>query len=131
MIYEQLAQFHAQQEAMAKRWEEKSNRQFVMATAVEKNRLEQEVVQVALLQQQEDLSDVTPNIEDYSLKEPISLRAWLVKRERQRAAWRTMGVQQLPLAPKYKGNTKRERCEFMDVYLAYSRRVEVLNRGVG
>ncbi|RHY46954.1 hypothetical protein DYB34_010515, partial [Aphanomyces astaci] len=42
-----------------------------------------------------------------------------------------MGVQQLPLAPKYKGNTKRERCEFMDVYLAYSRRVEVLNRGVG
>ncbi|RLO08970.1 hypothetical protein DYB28_003350 [Aphanomyces astaci] len=42
-----------------------------------------------------------------------------------------MGVQQLPLAPKFKGSTKREQREVMDVYLAYSRRVEVLNRGVG
>ncbi|KAF0706972.1 hypothetical protein AaE_013844 [Aphanomyces astaci] len=31
----------------------------------------------------------------------------------------------------YKGSTKRERREFMDEYLAYSRRVEVLNRGMG
>ncbi|RHY23322.1 hypothetical protein DYB32_009234 [Aphanomyces invadans] len=31
----------------------------------------------------------------------------------------------------YKGSTKRERREFMDEYLAYSRRVEALNRGVG
>ncbi|CAK4356068.1 unnamed protein product, partial [Aphanomyces euteiches] len=42
-----------------------------------------------------------------------------------------MGVQQVPLAPMYKGSTKRERREFMDEYLAYSRRVEALNRGVG
>ncbi|ETV98984.1 hypothetical protein H310_08457 [Aphanomyces invadans] len=42
-----------------------------------------------------------------------------------------MGVQQVPLAPTYKGSTKRERREFMDEYLAYSRRVEVLNRGMG
>ncbi|RLO02739.1 hypothetical protein DYB28_013778 [Aphanomyces astaci] len=42
-----------------------------------------------------------------------------------------MGVQQVPLAPMYKGSTKRERREFMTEYLAYSRRVEVLNRGMG
>ncbi|CAK4550684.1 unnamed protein product [Aphanomyces euteiches] len=42
-----------------------------------------------------------------------------------------MGVQQVLLAPMYKGSTKRERREFMDDYLAYSRRVEALNRGVG
>ncbi|CAK5213956.1 unnamed protein product, partial [Aphanomyces euteiches] len=41
------------------------------------------------------------------------------------------GVQKVPLAPMYKGSTKRERREFMDEYLAYSRRVEALNRGVG
>ncbi|RHY24482.1 hypothetical protein DYB32_008832 [Aphanomyces invadans] len=42
-----------------------------------------------------------------------------------------MGVQQVPLAPMYKCSTKRERREFMDEYLAYSRCVEALNRGVG
>ena len=42
-----------------------------------------------------------------------------------------MGVQQVPLAPMYKGSTKREQREFMDEYLAYSRCVEVLNRGMG
>ncbi|RHY26411.1 hypothetical protein DYB32_007632 [Aphanomyces invadans] len=31
----------------------------------------------------------------------------------------------------YRGSTKRERCEFMDEYLAYSRRVQVLNSGMG
>ncbi|ETV91957.1 hypothetical protein H310_13606 [Aphanomyces invadans] len=41
-----------------------------------------------------------------------------------------MGVQQVPLAPMYKGSTKREHREFMDEYLAYFRRVEALNRGV-
>ncbi|KAH9078958.1 hypothetical protein Ae201684P_020021 [Aphanomyces euteiches] len=41
------------------------------------------------------------------------------------------GVQQVPLAPMYKVSTKRERREFMDEYLAYSRRVEALIRGVG
>ncbi|ETV64859.1 hypothetical protein H257_18321 [Aphanomyces astaci] len=55
MTYEQLTQFHAQQDAMSKRLEEESNRQLVMSAAVEKNRLEQETVQVALLMQQEDL----------------------------------------------------------------------------
>ncbi|CAK5124999.1 unnamed protein product [Aphanomyces euteiches] len=42
-----------------------------------------------------------------------------------------MGVQQVPLAPMNKGSTKRERRKFMDEYMAYSRRVEALNRGVG
>ncbi|ETV76886.1 hypothetical protein H257_09324 [Aphanomyces astaci] len=55
MTYEQLVQFHAQQEAMSKRLEEESNRQLIMAAAMEKNRLEQEAVQIALLQQQEYL----------------------------------------------------------------------------
>ncbi|RHY15509.1 hypothetical protein DYB32_010754, partial [Aphanomyces invadans] len=42
-----------------------------------------------------------------------------------------MGVQQVPFSPTYKGSTKRDRREFMDEYLAYSRRIEVLNRGIG
>ncbi|RHY29894.1 hypothetical protein DYB32_004769 [Aphanomyces invadans] len=39
-----------------------------------------------------------------------------------------MGVQQVPLAPMYKGSTKRERREFMDEYHPYFRRVEALNQ---
>ncbi|RQM30722.1 hypothetical protein B5M09_010576 [Aphanomyces astaci] len=140
MIYEQLAQFHAQQEAMAKRWEEKSNCQLVMAAAVEKNRLEQEVVQVTLLQQQEDLVRQQDELKRAMVNQA---KATAEHQEMLRQASDAMQQQhyiveveelnkkQLPLAPKYKGNTKRERCEFMDVYLAYSRRVEVLNRGVG
>ncbi|RHY29162.1 hypothetical protein DYB25_013355 [Aphanomyces astaci] len=43
------------QSHVEKRLEEKSNRQLVMAAAMEKNLLEQEAVQIALLRQQEDL----------------------------------------------------------------------------
>ncbi|RHZ40306.1 hypothetical protein DYB31_015393 [Aphanomyces astaci] len=55
MTYEQLAQFHAQQEAMAKRLEDESSRQFAMAKAMEKNCLEQEESRAILLRQQEEL----------------------------------------------------------------------------
>ncbi|RHY56964.1 hypothetical protein DYB38_013375, partial [Aphanomyces astaci] len=137
MIYEQLAQFHAQQEAMGN-----------------------EVVQVTLLQQQEDLIRQQDELkrtmanqakataehqemlrqasdamqQQHYMVEELNKKLSSVAGEAGAATSRVenlMGVQQLPLAPKYKGNTKRERCEFMDVYLAYSRRVEVLNRGVG
>ncbi|RHZ03458.1 hypothetical protein DYB31_014304, partial [Aphanomyces astaci] len=52
-MYEQLAQFHAQQKAMAKRMEDESSLQFAMAKAMEKNRLEQEESRAILLRQQE------------------------------------------------------------------------------
>ncbi|KAF0713562.1 hypothetical protein AaE_011769 [Aphanomyces astaci] len=55
MTYEQLAQFHAQQEAMAKRMEDESSRHFAMAKAMETNRLEQEESRTILLRQQEEL----------------------------------------------------------------------------
>ncbi|ETV90103.1 hypothetical protein H310_15067 [Aphanomyces invadans] len=51
MTYEQLAQFHAQQSAMAQRQEEESARQPAMAAAVEKNRQEQEESRSVLARQ--------------------------------------------------------------------------------
>ena len=54
--YEQLAQFHAQQETMAKRLEEESFRQMAMAQAMEKNRVEQEESRAILLHQQQELA---------------------------------------------------------------------------
>ncbi|KAF0725690.1 hypothetical protein AaE_009682, partial [Aphanomyces astaci] len=141
MIYEQLAQFHAQQEAMG-------------------NGGRKKVVQVTLLQQQEDLirqqdelkrtvanqakataehqemlrqaSDAMQQqhymVEELNKKVRRDSERWglfaeganqlsSVAGEAGAATSRVenlMGVQQLPLAPKYKGNTKRERCEFMD-----------------
>ena len=41
------------------------------------------------------------------------------------------GVQQVPMAPIYKGATRRERRMFMDSYLSYVRRLTVLNQGTG
>ncbi|CAK4656358.1 unnamed protein product [Aphanomyces euteiches] len=55
MTYEQLAQFHAQQEAMASRLEQESTRQAVMAAEIEKSRREQEESRAILLQQQQQL----------------------------------------------------------------------------
>ncbi|KAH9150498.1 hypothetical protein LEN26_004062, partial [Aphanomyces euteiches] len=55
MTYEQLAQFHAQQEAMASRLEQESARQAVMAAEIEKSRREQEESRAILLQQQQQL----------------------------------------------------------------------------
>ncbi|RLO03901.1 hypothetical protein DYB28_005045 [Aphanomyces astaci] len=55
MTYEQLAQFYAQQEAMAKRMEDESSRQFAMAKAMEKNRLELEESRAILLRQEEQV----------------------------------------------------------------------------
>ncbi|RHY20713.1 hypothetical protein DYB32_009970 [Aphanomyces invadans] len=51
MTYEQLAQFHAQQSAMAQRLEEET----AMTAAMEKNRQEQEESRAVLSRQQEDL----------------------------------------------------------------------------
>ncbi|CAK4303329.1 unnamed protein product [Aphanomyces euteiches] len=56
MTYEQLAQFHAQQEAaIASRLEQESARQAVMAAEIEKSRREQEESRAILLQQQQQL----------------------------------------------------------------------------
>ena len=41
------------------------------------------------------------------------------------------GVQQVPMAPIYKGSTRKERRVFMDSYLSYARRLTVLNQGTG
>ena len=41
------------------------------------------------------------------------------------------GFQQVPMAPVYKGSTRRERCVFMDSYLRYVWRLTVLNQGTG
>ncbi|RQM29351.1 hypothetical protein B5M09_008053 [Aphanomyces astaci] len=177
MTYEQLAQFHAQQEAMAKRMEDESSRQFAMAKAMEKNRLEQEESRAILLRQQEELvrqqnelkramaeqarvseahqemlrqaSDAMRQqnykVEELNQKVRRDSERWglFAEATNQRSPFPSeqaaptsrmenlMGVQQVPLAPMYKGSTKRERREFMDEYLAYSRRVEVLNRGMG
>ncbi|KAG9409390.1 hypothetical protein AC1031_019644 [Aphanomyces cochlioides] len=176
MTYEQLAQFHAQQEAMASRLEQESARQAVMAAEIEKSRREQEESRAILLQQQQQLQRQQEELklamaqqakvtgdhqsllqqaseamrQQHSKVEELNKK---VRRDSERwglfaaaANQRTlaqaaptaigrpetlMGVQQVPLAPMYKGSTKRERREFMDEYLAYSRRVEALNRGVG
>ncbi|RQM21969.1 hypothetical protein B5M09_009228 [Aphanomyces astaci] len=50
MTYEQLALFHAQEEAMTNRMEDESSRQFAMVKAMEKNRLEQYESRAILLQ---------------------------------------------------------------------------------
>ena len=42
-----------------------------------------------------------------------------------------MGVQQVPEAPIYAGATLRDRRVFMDAYMAYARRLTVLNQGSG
>ncbi|RHY15303.1 hypothetical protein DYB30_013818 [Aphanomyces astaci] len=55
MTYEQLALFHAQEEAMTNRMEDESSRQFAMAKAMEKNRLEQDESRGILLRQQVEL----------------------------------------------------------------------------
>ncbi|RHY24251.1 hypothetical protein DYB32_008919 [Aphanomyces invadans] len=53
MTYEQLAQFHAQQSAMAQRLEEETARHLAMAAAMEKNSLEQEESRAVLVRQEE------------------------------------------------------------------------------
>ncbi|KAH9101369.1 hypothetical protein AeMF1_021888, partial [Aphanomyces euteiches] len=176
MTYEQLAQFHAQQEAMASRLEQESARQAVMAAEIEKSRREQEESRAILLQQQQQLqrqqeelklamaqqAKVTGDHQSLLQQASEAMRQQhskvdeldkKVRRDSERwglfaaaanqrppvqaaptAIGRPetlMGVQQVPLASMYKGSTKRERREFMDEYLAYSRRVEALNRGVG
>lgn len=35
----------------------------------------------------------------------------------------------MPVPPMYRGSTKKEKCEFMDSYMVYKRRVEALNQG--
>ncbi|CAK4320380.1 unnamed protein product, partial [Aphanomyces euteiches] len=176
MTYEQLAQLHAQQEAMASRLEQESARQAVMAAEIEKSRREQEESRAILLQQQQQLqrqqeelklamaqqAKVTEDhqsllqqaseamrqqhskVEELDKKVRRDIERWGLyaaaanQRPPVQAAPTAigrpetlMGVQQVPLAPMYKGSTKRERREFMDEYLAYSRRVEALIRGVG
>ncbi|KAH9078175.1 hypothetical protein Ae201684P_019271 [Aphanomyces euteiches] len=158
MTYEQLAQFHAQQEAaMASRLEQESARQAVMAAEIEKSRREQEESRAILLQQQQQLqrqqeklklataqqAKVTGDHQSLLQQGSEAMRQQHSKpAANQRPPLQAaptaigrpetiMGVQQVPLAPMYKGSTKRERREFMDEYLAYSRRVEALNRGVG
>ncbi|CAK4094556.1 unnamed protein product, partial [Aphanomyces euteiches] len=156
MTYEQLAQFHAQQEAaMASRLEQESARQAVMAAEIEKSRREQEESRAILLQQQQQLqrqqeklklataqqAKVTGDHQSLLQQGSEAMRQQHSKpAANQRPPLQAaptaigrpetiMGVQQVPLAPMYKGSTKRERREFMDEYLAYSRRVEALNRG--
>ncbi|RLO06027.1 hypothetical protein DYB28_012590, partial [Aphanomyces astaci] len=147
ITYEQLAQFHAQQEAMAKRMEDESFRQFAMAKAMEKNRLEQEESRAILLRQQEELvrqqnelkramaeqARVSEAHQEMLRQASDAMRQqnYKVEELNQSRMGNLMGVQQVPLAPMHKGNTKRERREFMDEYIAYSRRVVVLNRGMG
>ncbi|CAK4577840.1 unnamed protein product, partial [Aphanomyces euteiches] len=176
MTYEQLAQLHAQQEAMASRLEQESARQAVMAAEIEKSRREQEESRAILLQQQQQLqrqqeelklamaqqAKVTGDHQSLLQQASEAMRQQHSKVEeldkkvrRDSERWglyaaaanqrppvqaaptaigrpeTLMGVQQVPLAPMYKGSTKRERREFMDEYLAYSRRVEALIRGVG
>jgi hypothetical protein len=44
--------------------------------------------------------------------------------------WPTLAsVQQIPEAPTYSGATRKDKRVFMDAYMAYSRRMTVLNRG--
>ncbi|CAK4120432.1 unnamed protein product [Aphanomyces euteiches] len=176
MTYEQLAQFHAQQEAMASRLEQEPARQAVMAAEIEKSRREQKESRAILLQQEQQLyrqqeelklamaqqAKVTGDHQSLLQQASEAMRQQHFKVEkldkkvrRDSERWglfaaaanqrppvkaaptaigrpeTLMGVQQVPLAPMYKGSTKRERREFMDDYLAYSRRVEALNRGVG
>ncbi|CAK4689608.1 unnamed protein product, partial [Aphanomyces euteiches] len=176
MTYEQLAQLHAQQEAMASRLEQESARQAVMAAEIEKSRREQEESRAILLQQQQQLqrqqeelklamaqqAKVTGDhqsllqqaseamrqqhskVEELDKKVRRDIERWGLyaaaanQRPPVQAAPTAIGrpetltgVQQVPLAPMYKVSTKRERREFMDEYLAYSRRVEALIRGVG
>ncbi|CAK4462974.1 unnamed protein product, partial [Aphanomyces euteiches] len=176
MTYEQLAQLHAQQEAMASRLEQESARQAVMAAEIEKSRREQEESRAILLQQQQQLqrqqeelklamaqqAKVTEDhqsllqqaseamrqqhskVEELDKKVRRDIERWGLyaaaanQRPPVQAAPTAIGrpetltgVQQVPLAPMYKVSTKRERREFMDEYLAYSRRVEALIRGVG
>ncbi|CAK4689842.1 unnamed protein product [Aphanomyces euteiches] len=176
MTYEQLAQVHAQQEAMDSRLEQESARQAVMAAEIEKSRREQEESRAIILQQQQQLQRQQEELElamsqqakvtgdhqsllqqaSEAMRQQHSKVDELDKKVRgdserwglfaaaanQRPPVQAaptaigrpetlMGVQQVPLASMYKGSTKRERREFMDEYLAYSRRVEALNRGVG
>ncbi|RHY42589.1 hypothetical protein DYB38_010491, partial [Aphanomyces astaci] len=129
--------------------EDETSRQFAMAKAMEKNRLEQEDSRAILLRQQKknwfvsktNLSERWPNkpgsrkrIEKCSARRRDSERWGLfAEATNQRSPFPSeqaaptsrmenlMGVQQVPLARMYKGSTKRERREFMDEYLAYSR----------
>ncbi|KAF0711008.1 hypothetical protein As57867_005405, partial [Aphanomyces stellatus] len=91
MTYEQLAQFHAQHEALARRMVDEATRQSQLAAMMERNRVNQDEAQALLLHQQQELH------------------------KRQEELNKAIA----------------EQAEFMDEYLAYSRRVEVLNRGVG
>ncbi|KAF0683006.1 hypothetical protein As57867_024834, partial [Aphanomyces stellatus] len=162
MTYEQLAQFHAQHEALARRMVDEATRQSQLAAMMERNRVNQDEAQALLLRQQQELhkrqeelnkaiaeqarksQDHESLLQQASEKVRRDSERWglFAEATNQKAAPVTapepigrsenlMGVQQVPLAPMYKGSTKRERREFMDEYLAYSRRVEVLNRGVG
>ncbi|RLN79208.1 hypothetical protein DYB28_011095, partial [Aphanomyces astaci] len=146
------------QSHVEKRLEEKSNRQLVMAAAMEKNLLEQEAVQIALLRQQEDLvhqqdelkrtmanqakataehQEMLRQASDAMRQQHYTVEELSKKVRPIKRGWRSGSGNQPRrephgcATPMYKGSTKRERREFMDEYLAYSRRVEVLNRGMG
>ncbi|ETV73004.1 hypothetical protein H257_12049 [Aphanomyces astaci] len=69
----------------------------------------------ATAEHQEMLRQASDAMRQQHYTEPISDRESLAKR--RRAAWRNSCVQQVPLAPVYKGRTKRERREFMSISL--------------
>ncbi|RHY24886.1 hypothetical protein DYB32_008643 [Aphanomyces invadans] len=178
MTYEQLAQFHAQQSAMAQSLEEETARQLAMAAAMEKNRQEQDEWRAVLWRQQEELvhqheelkramteqarvseahQDMLRQASDVMRQQRYKVEELNQKVRRDNERWglfaeaasqrsaqaaqakapvlsraeNLMGVQQVPMAPVYRASTKHERRDFMDEYLAYSRRVQVLNSGMG
>ncbi|ETV96688.1 hypothetical protein H310_10006 [Aphanomyces invadans] len=160
MTYEQLAQLLAQQSPMAQRLEEETTRQLAMAAAMDKNRQEQEESRAVLSRQQEELVRQQEELKramaeqarvseahQEMLRQALDVmrqQHYKVEELNQKRSAFTSGraaeaprlenlmvVQQVPFSPTYKGSTKRDRREFMDEYLAYSRRIEVLNRGIG
>ncbi|RHZ17207.1 hypothetical protein DYB31_005327, partial [Aphanomyces astaci] len=119
MTYEQLAQFHAQQEAMSKRMEDQTSRQFAMAKALEKNRLKQEESRAMLLQMLRQASNAIRQqnykVEELNQKVRRDSERWglFAEATNQRSPFASeqaaptsrmkniMGVQQVPLAPMY------------------------------
>ncbi|ETV91956.1 hypothetical protein H310_13605 [Aphanomyces invadans] len=142
--------------SMAVRLEQESARQAVITSEIENSRREQEESRAILSKQQEQLRRQQEEImlamaqqarhskvEELDKKVRRNNVRWglfaAATNERPPAqaapavmsrSETLMGVQQVPLAPMYKGSTKRERREFMDEYHPYFRRVEALNRGI-
>ena len=51
---------------------------------------------------------------------------------KESSTWSTLaGIQQVPEAPTYSGAKRKDKWMFMDAYMAYARRLTILNQGSG